>query len=235
VPLPYQISQHPFITNLKQAIENYSPELVAHSERTKAFAYTLIKQMLTKKHFYKTLMQNDYPSIIEAIAIHDIGKTKIATEIFSKPDRLSDHEYMLMQNHVVFGKGIIYRTIGNKDMDSVALQNCLDVVIHHHEWYDGKGYMQGLKGTHIPLPARIAAIVDVYDALVHERCYKGAMTHKQALDAIMCECGTHFDPKIAEVFFEVSHTINEENLSFNKAIKIRPPSEITKRIRIPAI
>ena len=235
MPMVCQISQHPLIANLKQAIENYSPELVAHSMRTRAFAYTLIEQMLTHKRFYKTLMQNDYPSIIEAIAIHDIGKIKITNEIFSKPERLTDREYMIMQKHVIHGEGIINITIGGQKMDNVAFQNCIDVVAYHHEWYDGKGYMRGLRGEEIPLSARIVAIVDVYDALVHERCYKAAMTHKQAVNTIASECGTHFDPQIAEVFFEVADAINKENLSFEKIDKIQSSSDLTKRVRVPAM
>ena len=89
------------------------------------------------------------------------------------------------------------------------LQHCYDIARHHHERWDGRGYPDKLSGEDIPLCARIVALVDVYDALVSERCYKKGMTHEEALEIIKKESGTHFDAEIVKAMLEVEEQVRE--------------------------
>ena len=86
--------------------------------------------------------------------------------------------------------------------DEGYLDFASDIATFHHEWWDGSGYPNGLKGEEIPLCARIMAIADVLDALISERCYKAPIPMDEAIKTIKEEAGTHFDPKLVEVFLK---------------------------------
>jgi len=82
-----------------------------------------------------------------------------------------------------------------------------DIVYSHHEKWDGSGYPEGLRGAEIPIPARLIALVDVYDALTARRSYREPMSHDEAVAVIVAGSGTHFDPAVADAFREVSHLV----------------------------
>ena len=106
-----------------------------------------------------------------------------------------------MKLHTTAG-GKIVRDILDGITDEEHIRFAADIAMYHHERWDGSGYPEGLKGEDIPLPARIMALADVYDALVSERCYKEAMPPAVAFKVIEQESGTHFDPKLAKVFLD---------------------------------
>jgi HD-GYP domain-containing protein (c-di-GMP phosphodiesterase class II) len=94
--------------------------------------------------------------------------------------------------------------IGYKLLAPISfLEKSLDIVLYHHEHWDGTGYPKGLQGEEIPLTARIFAVVDVWDAIQSERPYKAAWTREKAINLIRDNAGTHFDPKIAKIFLEI--------------------------------
>ncbi|HUH17023.1 MAG TPA: HD domain-containing phosphohydrolase, partial [Methylomirabilota bacterium] len=84
-----------------------------------------------------------------------------------------------------------------------SLREAIPVVLHHHERYNGGGYPHGLRGTEIPLGARIVAVADAYHAMVHDRPYQTALTHEMALDELRAHAGTQFDPDVVEVFMRL--------------------------------
>jgi putative two-component system response regulator len=137
-------------------------------------------------------------SIFYASPMHDIGKVAIPDFIQQKPGPLNASEWQVMKTHTTVGAKILAGS------NSPYLQMAVDIAIHHHERWDGKGYPNGLKGEEIPLTARIMNICDQYDALRSERPYKKAFNHEVSYTIILEGSGRtspeHFDPEVLEVF-----------------------------------
>ncbi|MEG1009363.1 MAG: transporter substrate-binding domain-containing protein [Clostridia bacterium] len=139
--------------------------------------------------------------IVYFSSLHDIGKVGIPDEILKKSGKLTDDEMNKMKEHVSIGFDIIKKN----DLGDIAN----NIILYHHEKYNGKGYLNGLKGIEIPLEARIVAIADVYDALRMERCYKPGFSHEKSMEIIIFEKGEHFDPDIVDVFVSINKEIND--------------------------
>jgi response regulator RpfG family c-di-GMP phosphodiesterase len=131
-----------------------------------------------------------------AAKLHDIGKVGVPEAILNKPGTLDPEEYLQVQQHPVIGERILKRVIRNREI--------LAGVRNHHERYDGGGYPDGLKGTQIPVLARLISVVDCYDALTSTRSYRAAMSTEQALEIIRIGAGTCFDPVFAEAFLKLA-------------------------------
>ncbi len=127
--------------------------------------------------------------------LHDIGKLQIPRSILYKPGRMTDEEYEQMKMHPLYGEQMVYPIL--------SLRHLCPTIRGHHERWDGKGYPDGLKGEKIPLPARILAVVDVFDALRAERPYKASMDMEQVRQILAEGKGTHFDPDCVEAFLRV--------------------------------
>ena len=139
--------------------------------------------------------------ITTASSLHDIGKIRIPEEILNKPGRLTDEEFQIMKTHSELGAAII------KDMDfpqdHPLVHTAWEISRWHHERWDGKGYPDGLKGEEIPISAQVVSIVDVYDALTSERCYKKAFDHDTAIQMILDgQCG-QFNPILLKCLKEL--------------------------------
>jgi CHASE2 domain-containing sensor protein len=134
----------------------------------------------------------------QASAMHDVGKIGIPDRILLKPGRLEQSERDLMQTHTTIGAGIL------SGSTSPLLQMAEEIARTHHERWDGTGYPNGLRGEEIPLPGRICAIVDVFDALMSARTYKEAWTLDAALDELRGGRASHFDPELLDTFIELA-------------------------------
>jgi putative two-component system response regulator len=134
----------------------------------------------------------------QASAMHDAGKIGIPDRILLKPGRLEQTERRLMQTHTTIGANIL------SGSSSPLLQMAEEIALTHHERWDGSGYPRGLRGDEIPIPGRICAIVDVFDALMSARTYKDAWTLDAALDELRKGRGTHFDPELLDTFIELA-------------------------------
>jgi diguanylate cyclase (GGDEF)-like protein len=130
-----------------------------------------------------------------ASLLHDLGKLAVPSEILDKPTSLSDGEWQAIGEHPRIGQVILEQ--------ASSLREAIPVVLHHHERYNGGGYPHGLKGNEIPLGARIVAVADAYHAMVHDRPYKSAQTHEQALAELRLHAGTQFDPDVVDLFCSV--------------------------------
>ncbi len=131
--------------------------------------------------------------LYRAAALHDVGKRGIPLEILDKPGALTAAEWREMQSHTWQGEAMIPP---HADPTGTIRGVCR----HHHERWDGSGYPDGLAGIAIPYAARLMAVVDVYDALTHERPYKAAYAHTAALEIILQGSGKQFDPAICRAF-----------------------------------
>lgn len=127
-----------------------------------------------------------------AALVHDLGKTWIRNSILHKEDALSHDEWQEMLRHPIIAARIL-------DAYDVP-DHLIEIVLHHHERFDGRGYPQHLAGSAIPLGARLLTVADVFDALTSARPYKNAMSVETARDRILAESGSHFDPEVAPVF-----------------------------------
>jgi len=128
--------------------------------------------------------------ILNASAMHDIGKIGIPDSVLLKPGKLNDEEWVVMQSHVTIGAKIL------SGDDSELMIVAKAIALHHHEKWDGNGYPEKLKGEQISIEGRICAIADVFDALLSERPYKKPWSVEKALDLIESEGGKHFDPEL---------------------------------------
>ena len=133
-----------------------------------------------------------------ASLLHDLGKLAIPDEILAKPGDLGVAEWRVVTEHPKIGQVVLEQ--------AGALRDAATIVLHHHEWYDGRGYPHGLAGTEIPVGARIVAIVDAYEAMIAGRPYRDAITHVEAIAELRRMAGIQFDPELVEVFAEVFAT-----------------------------
>ena len=182
---------------LSTVVEFRDLESGEHIQRIKGFTRIMLKYIT---QYYKEYNNTDeqVEKIVQASAMHDVGKIAIPDHILLKPGKLTEDEFELMKLHTVKGCDII-NTI-NFMNDKELFQYCYEICRHHHERFDGHGYPDNLKGEEIPIAAQVVAIADVYDALVNERVYKPAYTPDQAYLMILNgECGV-FSPKILEGF-----------------------------------
>jgi putative two-component system response regulator len=194
--------QNSIVSVLADMVENRDKGTGGHIERTSVYIKILLDEMRAQGVYSDEIGRWDPEKLISAARMHDLGKISITDVIVNKPDKLTEDEYELMKTHAMEGERIIDEII-SRTGEGEFLRSARMFAGSHHERWDGKGYPRGLKGEEIPLQGRIMAIVDVYDALVSERPYKKAFPDEVAVKIIMENAGTHYDPKIAEVFFSV--------------------------------
>ena len=186
------------IDDLAALIESRDVSTGAHVARTKRYVELIAREMLRRGSHPDVLTEESVERIVRAAPLHDIGKIAVSDRILQKPGRLTPEEYESMKQHAAKGGEMVHNILGNMD-DEAFLQTASEIAGSHHERWDGKGYPKGLKGEEIPLPARIMAVADVFDALVSERCYKKAMPPDKAFQIIEEECGRQFDPEIVDL------------------------------------
>jgi len=190
-----QNSQLETISRLAVAIEYRDRETGMHIHRISEYA-TVIASRLGFSDFEVELIRSAMP-------LHDLGKIAIPDHILLKPGLLDPEERKIIESHPLAAGKML------QDSDSFVLQAAHLIALYHHERFDGKGYPFGLAGTAIPLYGRIAALVDVFDAMCSRRVYKEALPFEESFNAIVALKGSHFDPKIIEVFLEQKEEIRK--------------------------
>ncbi|MHC0036143.1 HD-GYP domain-containing protein [Pseudoneobacillus sp. C159] len=169
-------------------LELKDPYTRGHSERVAGYAQILARETGL---FSKDQLEGFY----YACLLHDIGKIHIPDQILAKPSKLTTEEYEVIKSHPVVGAEAV------KDVE--GLTENIDVIRSHHERWDGKGYPDCLKGTEIPILARVVAIADAFDAMTSSRSYRSAMPLAEAYQNIIEGKGTQFDPELVEEFVKV--------------------------------
>lgn len=184
-----------------------------HTKRTQRIIHALC-DALKRKPYYTEILTEDYiKTIVDTCPLHDIGKVGIPDKILLKPGKLTPEEFEIMKTHVVLGMNALKFELGSQEVPQF-LKVAIECISGHHEKFDGKGYPLGLSGRDIPLPGRLMAIADVYDALISKRVYKEAFDHQFALDLIKSERGKHFDPDIVDAFLEIEASIKAISLRY---------------------
>jgi putative two-component system response regulator len=201
------------LQGLANIIEHRDLESGEHVKRTQLYVQTLCNYLILNGSDYAEQIFNLKPNIItKSMALHDVGKIAIPDRILLKPARLDPDEYEIMKTHTTRGKEIITE-LGDVN-SSLYLKHCQDICYGHHERWDGKGYPRQIAGTDIPLTARLAAIADVYDALVCARVYKAAFPFSEAVKIIMDGKATQFDPVLADIMPHIQDRFQEIALKY---------------------
>jgi HD-GYP domain-containing protein (c-di-GMP phosphodiesterase class II) len=130
-----------------------------------------------------------------AALLHDIGKVAIPPEILDKPSALTNADWRTVVQHPRIGQVILEQ--------AAAFKDAVPIILHHHERYAGHGYPFGLRAAEIPMGARIVAIADAYDAMIHDRPYRRAMSHDDAVAELRRHAGTQFDPELVTLFCDL--------------------------------
>lgn len=201
------------IATLAVAIEFRSGETGKHINSIKRLTFNALKLMREQKfEGCENLSDTDINNITYASILHDIGKIAVPDSVLNKPSRLTPEEFELIKTHTLSGCEIIDR-IGFKD--NKVLRYAYDICRHHHERWDGNGYPDKLRGNQISIWAQLISIIDVYDALTQERCYKKPVSQDIAINMIKNgDCGA-FNPVLIEFFTaNINHILNDVHEDF---------------------
>jgi putative nucleotidyltransferase with HDIG domain len=199
------------LTALARAIDAKSDWTAGHSERVTKLALNIGRIL--------GLTQEELDNLHRAGLLHDIGKIGTPAELIDKSERLTAEEQQIVNEHPSIGERIL------EPIEAYA--DIIPIVRQHHEWFNGKGYPDGLSGEAINLGARILAVADVYDALSSERPYRAAMDPDQALQIIKENSGSHFDPVVVDAFFDFIEQDRKAKEAL--ALKVRPFPKQTSR------
>ncbi len=191
--------QEHIISGMANLIESRDVETGEHVFRTSAYVETLSKAARADGVYTDALTDHFVAMLRRLAPLHDVGKILVPDSILKKPGPLTPEEFDVMKRHAAEGGAVVREILGGI-ADEAHLNFAADLAAYHHERWDGSGYPKGLRGEEIPLSARIMALVDVYDALTSDRCYKKALPPEEAFRIIREEAGAHFDPKLAQVF-----------------------------------
>lgn len=194
---------------MSDIIECRNLESGRHVKRSVELYGVLLNDLLDNSEYSDELMALGPGSIIKGVTLHDIGKIGIPDNILMKPGPLTPEEFEVMKKHTEIGRDLVDAMMEGLEEKSWDLWHCRMIAYEHHEKYDGSGYPQGLSGWNISLPARIMAVVDVYDAMVNKRVYKDASTHEETIWQLKSGSGRHFDPVVVAAALRVEQKFRD--------------------------
>ena len=179
-----------------------------HLKRTQQYV-ELLCNCLSRQPRFETYLSAERIRIVALCApLHDIGKVGVPDRILLNPGRYKPEEFEIMKTHPRLGLEAIAKAQASVHDESELFEVAKEIVYSHHEKWDGSGYPQGLRGEEIPIPARLMALADVYDALICRRVYKPGLSHGAAVQIIVEGRGTHFDPDVVDAFLALSAEFN---------------------------
>lgn len=221
------------LETLARLAESRDSDTGLHLERMPE--YSRILAAAATEGEYSHLVDEEFIEWVhKSSPLHDIGKVGIPDNILQKPGPLTDEERTIMRTHTTIGGdtlGSVLKRFRGPSFLSMAMEICYS----HHERWDGQGYPRGLRGQEIPLPARIVAIADAYDAITSSRPYKKAESHEEAVQRIAVDRGMHFDPALVDSFLRCQHQfstirakLQDGAAGSGKAVR-QPPDEVQLR------
>jgi diguanylate cyclase (GGDEF)-like protein/PAS domain S-box-containing protein len=183
------------LNSIVTTLSEKSHETKEHASRLSELSVAMGKRLNMAEHHISELK-------ILAI-LHDIGKIGIPESILNKPGTLTPQEWEIMKKHPEIGYRI---ALASGELEQIA-----NYILYHHERWDGQGYPKGLSGEDIPLPSRIIAIVDTYDAMTSDRVYRKKLTHEVAIDELRKNAHSQFDAQLVEIFVEIIEDYIKDN------------------------
>lgn len=218
---------HDFVLLLKQKEKSYKALESSHLDTIRYLAAAAeFKDDDTGEHIIRMSrfssmiadaygQDKNYCSLLQqASPMHDIGKIGIPDNVLKKRGKLTEQEWECMRKHPEYGASIL------SGSEAPLIQMAAEVALTHHEKFDGSGYPSKLVGDQIPLSGRIVALADYFDAITMDRCYRRAFSDEEAINMVMENSGTHFDPDVVKAFLSVRDEIinerdriNNENLT----------------------
>ncbi len=190
---------HSTFRGILEAAKLKDNETGLHNDRV-GFYSKKLAEYLYENRAYPQIDPDFIDNIRFLAAMHDVGKIGTPDYILQKPGKLTDLEWEIMREHTINGTFIL---------SSYPVPMAKEIALSHHEWWDGTGYPFKIDGNMIPLPARIVAIADVYDALRMKRTYKSEYTHEESIAQIFANSGTQFDPRLIEAFRRIHQEFDD--------------------------
>ena len=212
------------VVALAQLAEHRDNDTGKHLDRMTGYCLCLARTLQSNPLYAATITPEFIRDMERAAPLHDIGKVAIPDHILLKPGKLTLEEMAIMRTHAVVGTETI-RSVMARTPGSTFLKMAEEIAHGHHEWYNGMGYPRGLAGEAIPLSARIAALADVYDALISRRVYKTAMSHEAARQLILDGRGEQFDPDVVDAFLKCDADFKELATRLSDGVGGEGPSD----------
>jgi putative two-component system response regulator len=207
------LTQAVTIESLATLAEYRDPETGGHIKRTQNYVKALAVQLKDHPRYRDELNDEAIELLYLSAPLHDLGKVGVPDHILLKAGKLTDEEFEEMKKHTVYGHDALMITEQKLGSDTF-LHYAREIAYTHQEKWDGSGYPSGLKGDEIPLPGRLMALADVYDALISKRVYKPPFPHEKAVQIIIEGKGQHFDPDVVEAFAAMQDTFRNIALTF---------------------
>lgn len=188
------------ILSLASLAETRDSDTGGHLWRTQQYVYLLARHLQNHPRFSSSLTEKFIQMVFDSAPLHDIGKVGIPDQVLLKADRLTAQEFEVIKTHTLIGYKTILHAEKSLGVPVQFLKVAQEIILSHHEKWDGSGYPDQLAGEQIPVSARLMALADVYDSLISSRVYRKAMTHEQVVEIILEGRATHFDPDIVDAF-----------------------------------
>jgi len=205
--------QEATIESMSSLTETRDPDTGGHIKRTQNYIRLLAEYLKHRPKFRVLLDDETIDLLCKSAPLHDIGKVGVSDRILLKPGKLTEQEFEEMKQHTIYGRDTILaaeRKLGNVSF----LRFARDIAYTHHERWDGYGYPEGLRGDQIPIPGRLMALADTYDALTSKRVYKSQLPHEKAVQIITEEKGSQFDPEVVDAFLAAKEDFRQISLRY---------------------
>jgi putative two-component system response regulator len=211
-----ELTQDVTIFSLASLAETRDNETGGHIRRTQNYVKALALALRDHPVYGGQMDEKAVGLLYKSAPLHDVGKVGVPDAILLKPGKLTEEEFQEMKKHTTYGRDTIIRAEEAMEDRQVSgfLRLAREIAFTHHEKWDGSGYPRGLSGGDIPLPGRLMAVADVYDALISRRVYKPPFTHAKARAILQEDSGTHFDPELIEIFMEIEEEFRQIALKF---------------------
>jgi putative two-component system response regulator len=205
--------QEAAIESMSSLTETRDPDTGGHIKRTQNYIRLLAEYLKNQHRFSGVFDEETIDLLCKSAPLHDIGKVGVSDRILLKPGKLTDREFEEMKRHTVYGRDAIVAA-EKKLGETSFLRFAREIAYTHHERWDGSGYPEGLRGDQIPVPGRLMALADTYDALTSKRVYKSQLPHEKAVQIILDAKGSQFDPVVVDAFLEVREDFRQIALRY---------------------
>ena len=186
LPVQMRKAYRQSLMTLASAVETKDRSSIGHGRRVAELVIATAKQM--------RLSRKEHTKMEYAALLQDIGNVRVPHSILNTSDSLTPEQFEIVRNHTLIGADIVEQI--------TFLRHISPIIRHHHEFWDGSGYPNGLKGSRIPLGARIIAVCTAYDAMIHEKPYRAAIDQDETIRTIRAAAGVKYDPAVVDAFLK---------------------------------